>query len=609
MAFSIRDMLARMNRFKKIAVLFVAAICSSTSAQYDPPTGYYNSATSTGSSLKSQLHNIIDAHTVLSYNDARGNLQVTDRDPNDADNIILVYERDSLDVSNLNGSVPGWDNGVSWNREHTWPRALGVNSSGPDDSDLHLLRPSDPVVNSDRANLHFGGAFGQSFGIVSEGGTDVWYPGDADAGMIARQMFYAAVRYDGSDSATNDLELTNGTPSSPRLGSLDRMIEWHYQTAPDDFELRRNDVIHDNFQGNRNPFVDRPEYAWSVFVDQSNDSRIGFAGTSVGSDGASNLVFSERILVGESASISETITLNKSGNDGTFFQVATSGIASSSLAGRHNNFRTGGTDSTTFNVGLSASTNVPGIHTGSVTIDNLDVTTAGGTGRGANDLNDVIDLELLVVDHANASLAAGSDLNFLSLDFGSVSLGNTSPTLDFDLFNLGDVPALTASLELDAIIGTGDTSSFMTDLATLTGPDAIPGGDSETFSVSLLTSCAGNFTANYLLSLSDEDLAGALGQSLVVSFTGVVTGAPLSGDYDMDGDVDNDDLSVFQMDFGSTTVLAADGNGNGIVDAADFTVWQDNFGNSHPACSVVPEPSGWALIFLGLSVFVAQKRR
>ena len=27
-----------------------------------------------------------------------------------------------------------------------------------------------------------------------------WYPGDADAGMIARQQFYMAVRYDGTEA-------------------------------------------------------------------------------------------------------------------------------------------------------------------------------------------------------------------------------------------------------------------------------------------------------------------------------------------------------------------------------------------------------------------------
>lgn len=53
---------------------------------------------------------------------------------------------------------------------------------------------------------------------------------------------------------------------------------------------------------------------------------------------------------------------------------------------------------------------------------------------------------------------------------------------------------------------------------------------------------------------------------------------PLTGDYDIDGDVDEDDYLVWRRNFGSTYLLAADGNGDGIVDAADYTVWRDNLG-------------------------------
>ncbi len=112
------------------------------------------------------------------------------------------------------------------------------------------------------------------FGVVSDGGT-FWYPGDADAGMIAHEMFYMAVRYDGVDSSTTDLELAAGLPSGgSSMGNLTRMIEWNYLRAPDSFERGRNQIIYDDYQGNRNPFIDHPEWAWSIFVDQANDSQV-----------------------------------------------------------------------------------------------------------------------------------------------------------------------------------------------------------------------------------------------------------------------------------------------------------------------------------------------
>jgi glucose/arabinose dehydrogenase len=49
---------------------------------------------------------------------------------------------------------------------------------------------------------------------------------------------------------------------------------------------------------------------------------------------------------------------------------------------------------------------------------------------------------------------------------------------------------------------------------------------------------------------------------------------PIKGDYDIDGDVDDDDAAVWRSTFGSNLLLAADGNGNGVVDAADYVVWR-----------------------------------
>lgn len=53
---------------------------------------------------------------------------------------------------------------------------------------------------------------------------------------------------------------------------------------------------------------------------------------------------------------------------------------------------------------------------------------------------------------------------------------------------------------------------------------------------------------------------------------------PQPGDYDIDGDVDQDDYSVWKSSFGSNLLLAADGNGNGKVDLADYTIWRNNLG-------------------------------
>ena len=95
---------------------------------YDPPPTYYNNATGTGATLKSQLNSIIKVETPMSYDAARSSLQVTDADPNAPGHMLTVYDRTSFNVAaiNPNGSIPGWDSGTTWNREHTWPQSRGI---------------------------------------------------------------------------------------------------------------------------------------------------------------------------------------------------------------------------------------------------------------------------------------------------------------------------------------------------------------------------------------------------------------------------------------------------------------------------------------------------
>ena len=165
--------------------IFVAAIvCLSSLASadaYDPPANYYNAATGTGATLKSQLHTIVKTgHVALSYDSARTNLQITDADPNNPGHMLSVYDRISINVAAINpgGSIPGWDAGATWNREHTWPQSRGITStSPPDGTDLFELRPSSSSNNSSRGNKNYGGAFGHAYGAVTDGGQSYYYPG------------------------------------------------------------------------------------------------------------------------------------------------------------------------------------------------------------------------------------------------------------------------------------------------------------------------------------------------------------------------------------------------------------------------------------------------
>ncbi|GAA2023649.1 hypothetical protein GCM10009740_11230 [Terrabacter terrae] len=235
---------------------------TSTTSPYD--STYYASAIGkTGSALHTELHRIISSGvTTLTYDQVWTALGDTDQDPNNAGNVIEVYSGRSIAKSDNGGGVD------QWNREHVWAKSHGdfgtVNGPG---TDVHHLRPEDVTVNSTRGNLDFdngGSAVAQCTGCLSD--SDSFQPRDAVKGDVARMIFYMAVRWDGGDGFA-DLEpnssVANGT--APYLGKLSVLKQWNLQDPPDAFEKRRNQVIYDTWQHNRNPFIDHPEWVTAIY--------------------------------------------------------------------------------------------------------------------------------------------------------------------------------------------------------------------------------------------------------------------------------------------------------------------------------------------------------
>jgi hypothetical protein len=82
-----------------------------------------------------------------------------------------------------------------------------------------------------------------------------------------------------------------------------------------------------------------------------------------------------------------------------------------------------------------------------------------------------------------------------------------------------------------------------------------------------------------------------------------------TGDYDIDGDIDGGDFLAWQLSFGSTTDVLADGNLNGIVDSSDLTVWQLAFPTTGPfGQTEIPEPNYAVPILVMALVAIARRR-
>ena len=261
-----------MTQLKYLSPIFLLSFfLFAFTMQAQIPDGYYDDAEGlSGDELKSALHNIIKNHREYSYNDLRDFiLKNTDEDPDNSSNVILIYTNISRAKSDFGGNLG------DWNREHVWAKSHGdFGTSAPAGTDAHHIRPSDVKVNSLRGHLDFdlgGSPVPNCPGCKRD--SDSFEPPDRVKGDVARMIFYMATRYEGG-SGEPDLEVVDrvNTYPNPEHGKLSELMEWNTQDPPDDFEENRNDVIYYQYQENRNPFIDHPEYVNAIWGDPESIS-------------------------------------------------------------------------------------------------------------------------------------------------------------------------------------------------------------------------------------------------------------------------------------------------------------------------------------------------
>ena len=276
---------------------------------------YYASAnTGDPASLRATLHEIIDDHIRHEYTadvtDTWDILDPASEDPNEPLNILDVYKNASYPKAGAGNS--------NYDREHTWPKSYGFSTNSYTNSpytDCHQLFPAAGSYNGSRSNK----PFDTCDGVCAEWPTDVnnnsgggsgVYPGNSNwtdsprwetwigrRGDVARAVMYMAVRYEGGSHGVTgfsetDLVLTDNagliqtTSSSPAyMGLLSTILAWHAEDPVDDLERHRVDVVWQH-QGNRNPFIDHPEWANCIFAGTDCGGTIFSDGFESGDTGA-----------------------------------------------------------------------------------------------------------------------------------------------------------------------------------------------------------------------------------------------------------------------------------------------------------------------------------
>jgi len=269
--------------------LLLITLCLALPSLADPPAGYYDTADiTTPETLRTSVHLIIDGHTKIPYTDSSTDtwdvLELADQDPFNSSRILDIYQNRTFT------KYGGGNN--NYNREHVWPKSYGFPDDGWSNkpyTDCHHLFLCDIGYNSDRGSRIFDDCLsgcttraadnynGQSGVNLFKNATPIgiWETWDGRKGDVARAMFYMDVRYEG-DGSEPDLILvddpylilscqTGDNEDVGYMGLLETLVQWHHDDPVDDLERNHNDVVF-QYQGNRNPFVDNPDWAGYIFA-------------------------------------------------------------------------------------------------------------------------------------------------------------------------------------------------------------------------------------------------------------------------------------------------------------------------------------------------------
>ncbi|MCY1662856.1 endonuclease [Chryseobacterium sp. SL1] len=284
---------------------------ASVLANAQAPAGYYNSANGlSGASLKTALSSIItNGHQDKGYNALWTGFKITDIDKNyENDGSILdIYSENPtgadpynfIPVTNQCGTYT--EEGNCYNREHIIPQSL-FNSASPMYSDINFIRATDGKVNAMRADYPFGivgtatslSSNGSKLGSSASPGYSgiVFEPVNEFKGDIARMIFYFVTRYQ-SKLATFSSGDILGNSAFPGLQSweLNVLLAWHNQDPVSQAEINRNNASY-AYQGNRNPFIDNPNYVNQIWAPADTQAPTTVTGLSISGTTSSSISLS-----------------------------------------------------------------------------------------------------------------------------------------------------------------------------------------------------------------------------------------------------------------------------------------------------------------------------
>lgn len=237
--------------------------------------------------LKAAVKECVTQHRQLNYTELPTYWQYTDVYPELVNGLKRWWDMYSNEIYliELDETARASFSRHKMQREHSVPKSWwkmnGSVEYTPAYSDMWNLYPSNGPANQAKLNYPFGECDGSTFdngvtkvgyptGGYGGGASRVFEPADEYKGDFARALFYMASVYDDLNWVINYMYRQETYPTLlPWASSM--LLQWARQDRVSQKEIDRNNLV-EQYQGNRNPFVDFPElaeYIWGIRTEET----------------------------------------------------------------------------------------------------------------------------------------------------------------------------------------------------------------------------------------------------------------------------------------------------------------------------------------------------
>ena len=238
------------------------------------PGSYYNSINPAATTFVSDLTNLINSHTLITYASFKDNIMPAIYERDTTGSQVAVNCEYTTELYVYTPSISFGSGTNQYSKEHRFPQSYfptGASTTTAEGADFHNLALTNyNKANAKRSNNPYGEVVNPTYtyfqGTLGKDAANktVYEPRESFKGDCARAFLYMMVCYNGTGGFNwGGVNLPSEGPNQ----DLELLKTWSRNDPPDNWEKTKNQYIF-TLQNNRNPFIDHPE--WVDCINFSN---------------------------------------------------------------------------------------------------------------------------------------------------------------------------------------------------------------------------------------------------------------------------------------------------------------------------------------------------